>query len=87
MSIYILLCTSFNNKSSPLIILLSDSEPRVPCRVHPAEIIRTAGCGHQLAHLALRTVEGAETGEPPRDGRHGLPHQVDDHLAVLLLGL
>ena len=59
----------------------------MPGGVHPAEVVRAAGRGHQLPDLALRPVEGAEAGEPPRDGRHGLPHQVDDHLAVLLLGL
>ena len=59
----------------------------MPGWVHPTEVVGAAGRRHQLPHFALRPVKGAEAGEPPRDGRHGLPHQVDDHLAVLLLGL
>ena len=59
----------------------------MPGGVHPAEVVRAAGGGHQLPDLALRAVEGAEAGEAARDGRHRLAHQVDDHLAILLLNL
>ena len=59
----------------------------MPGRVHPAEVVRAAGRRHQLPHLALRPVEGAEAVEPAHDGGHGLPHKVDHYLAVLLLSL
>ena len=62
-------------------------QPGVPGRVHPAEVVCAAGRRHQLAHLALRPVEGAEAGESRRDGRHRLAHCADDRLPVLLLNL
>ena len=62
-------------------------QPGVPGRVHPAEVVCAAGRRHQLAHLALRPVEGAEAGEPRRDGRHRLAHRADDRLPVLLFNL
>ena len=37
-------------------------EPGVPGRVHPAEVVRTAGRGHQLAHLGEGGVSGMEEG-------------------------
>ena len=59
----------------------------MPGWVHPTEVVGAAGRRHQLPHFALRPVEGAEAGEAARDGRHRLAHQVDDHLAILLLNL
>ena len=35
--------------------------------------------------LAVRAIKGGEAGEALRDGRHGLGHHRDDHLAVLVL--
>ena len=68
-------------------VCCSALEPGMPCRVHPAEVVRTAGCSHQLANLALRPVEGAEAGQPAGDGGHGLAHLANDDLAIVLLHL
>ena len=51
-------------------MIMKALQPGVPGRVHPAQVVGAAGRRHQLAHLALRPVEGAEAGEPRRDGRH-----------------
>ena len=59
----------------------------MPGRIHPAEVVRGAGRGHNGTDFSLEAIEGRKAGQPLRDGRHGLCDEADDDLAIAVLCL
>ena len=73
--------TTFSTVASVQVCFLL--QPRMPGRVHSAEVICTASSSYKLPNLALSPIKLAERGQSGSDGSHRLAHHCDDCLPIL----
>lgn len=63
------------------------SEPGVPGRVHPTQVVKAIGCSHQGVDFALPALELSQIVEAGHDGCDGLLDQRHELLRVHVLWL